>query len=148
MSVKLLTRMDCHSAFGQPIVINLPHIKQDIPIVIVFRALGCVTDQDILQHIAMDSNDDELMKWFVPSLQKAINIQDQNAALNFIGSRVVRPGVTREERIEYAREMLRKELLPHVSVSDFYEMKKCYFLGYLINRLFLVSMARRDVDSQ
>ena len=50
-------------------------------------------------------------------------------ALNFIGSRGARPGVTKEKRIKYAREILQKEMLPHVGVSDFCETKKAYFLG-------------------
>ena len=56
-------------------------------------------------------------------------MQEQNVALNFIGARGARPGVTKEKRIKYAREILQKEMLPHVGVSDFCETKKAYFLG-------------------
>ena len=31
--------------------------------------------------------------------------------------------------IKYAREILQKETLPHVGVSDFCETRKAYFLG-------------------
>ena len=64
-----------------------------------------------------------------PSLNEAFVIQEQNVALNFIGSRGARPGVTKEKRIKYAREILQKEMLPHVGVSDFCETKKAYFLA-------------------
>ena len=64
-----------------------------------------------------------------PSLDEAFVIQEQNVALNFIGSRGARPGVTKEKRIKYAKEILQKEMLPHVGVSDFCETKKAYFLG-------------------
>ena len=50
-------------------------------------------------------------------------------ALNFIGTRGAKPGVTRERRIKYAREILQKEVLPHVGISAFCETKKAYFLG-------------------
>ena len=66
-----------------------------------------------------------------PSLDEAFVIQEQNVALNFIGSRGARPGVTKEKRIKYAREILQKEMLPHVGVSDFCETKKAYFLGFI-----------------
>ena len=49
--------------------------------------------------------------------------------MNFIGARGARPGVTKERRIKYAKEILQKEMLPHVGVSDFCETKKAYFLG-------------------
>ena len=52
-------------------------------------------------------------------------------ALNFIGSRGARQGVTREKRIKYAREILQKEMLPHIGISDFCETRKAYFLGWV-----------------
>ena len=50
-------------------------------------------------------------------------------ALNFIGVRGAKPGVAREKRIHYAKDILQKELLPHVGISSFCETKKAYFLG-------------------
>ena len=64
-----------------------------------------------------------------PSLDEAFVIQEQNVALNFIGVRGAKPGVTRERRIRYAKDILQKELLPHVGISSFCETKKAYFLG-------------------
>ena len=45
------------SAIGQRIVATLPYIKQEVPIIIVFRALGFVSDRDILEHIIYDFED-------------------------------------------------------------------------------------------
>ena len=50
--------------------------------------------------------------------------QEQNVALNFIGTRVAKPGVSKEQRIKYAKEILQKELLPHIGVSEHCETKK------------------------
>lgn len=50
------------SAIGQRIVATLPYIRQEIPIMIVFRALGFVSDSDILEHIIYDFNDIEMME--------------------------------------------------------------------------------------
>ena len=47
---------------GQRIVGILPYIKQEIPVMIVFRALGFVADRDILEHIIYDFDDPELME--------------------------------------------------------------------------------------
>lgn len=52
-------------------------------------------------------------------------------ALNFIGVRGAKPGVAREKRIHYAKDILQKELLPHVGISSFCETKKAYFLGWV-----------------
>lgn len=145
------------SAIGRRIVATLPYIRQEVPIMIVFRALGFVSDRDILEHIIYDFDDMEMMEAvsrqcpsgmlsvvfvsFVyclllcvclqlkPSLDEAFVIQEQNVALNFIGVRGAKPGVTREKRIKYAKDILQKELLPHVGISSFCETKKAYFLG-------------------
>lgn len=50
------------SAIGQRIIAILPYIKQEIPIMIVFRALGFVADRDILEHIIYDFDDPEMME--------------------------------------------------------------------------------------
>ena len=75
-----------------------------------------------------------------PSLDEAFVIQEQNVALNFIGARGAKPGVTKEKRIKYAKEILQKEMLPHVGVSDFCETKKAYFLG-LVHKTFLLHLS-------
>lgn len=42
---------------GHQIRTTLPYIRVDIPIVIVFRALGFIADKDILELIVYDFND-------------------------------------------------------------------------------------------
>ena len=132
----------------QLIVAILPYIKEEIPIIVVFRALGFESDRDILEHVVYDFEDQEMMERIKPSLDEAFVIQDRNVALSFIGTRGARPGVTKERRIKYAKEILQKEMLPHVGISDYCESKKAYFLGYMVHRLLLASMGRRELDDR
>ncbi len=136
------------SAIGQRVVAILPYIKKEIPIMIVFRALGFVADADILDHVIYDFEDAELTEMVRASFDEAYFIQEQSVALNFIGSRGARPGVVREKRIKYAKEILQKEMLPHVGVSDFCETRKAYFLGYMVHRLLLAALGRRELDDR
>lgn len=115
---------------------------------IVFRALGFVADRDILEHIIYDFDDPEMMEMVKPSLDEAFSIQEQDVALNFIGTRGARPGVVKDRRIKYAREILQKEMLPHVGISYFCETKKAYFLGYMVHRLLSASLGRRELDDR
>lgn len=136
------------TAMGQRIIAILPYIKQEIPVLIVFRALGFVSDRDILEHIIYDFEDPEMMELVKPSLDEAFVIQEQSVALNFIGARGARPGVTKEQRIKYAKEILQKEMLPHVGVSGHCETKKAYFVGYMVHRLLLAVLGRRELDDR
>jgi DNA-directed RNA polymerase II subunit RPB2 len=53
-------------------------VKQEIPVVIVFRALGCEDDRAILEHILYDFDDMEMMELLKPSLEKAMVIQKRD----------------------------------------------------------------------
>lgn len=43
--------------------------------VVIFRALGYITDKQILEHVVYDLTDDEMMERFRPSLEEAFVIQ-------------------------------------------------------------------------
>jgi len=70
---------------GQYIRATLPYIRTEIPIIIVFRALGFVADKDILEHICYDFSDTQMMELLRPSLEEAFVIQNQQVGYaNFI----------------------------------------------------------------
>ncbi|KAF6134306.1 hypothetical protein GIB67_035667 [Kingdonia uniflora] len=58
-----------------------------------------------------------------------------DVALDYIGKRGSTVGVTKEKRIKYAKEILQREMLPHVGVGEYCETKKAYYFGYIIHRL-------------
>ena len=68
---------------GNQIRTTLPYIRTDIPVVVVFRALGYVADRDIIEHVVYDLTDGEMMDLFRPSLEEAFVIQRQDVALRF-----------------------------------------------------------------
>uniref|UniRef100_A0ACD6AQB5 Uncharacterized protein n=1 Tax=Avena sativa TaxID=4498 RepID=A0ACD6AQB5_AVESA len=48
----------------------------------------------------------------------------------------------------YAKEILQKEMLPHVGVGEFCETKKAYYFGYIIHRLLMCALGRRAEDDR
>ena len=69
---------------GQYIRATLPYIRADIPIIIVFRALGFVADKDILEHICYDFSDTQMMELLRPSLEEAFVIQNQQVLIQLL----------------------------------------------------------------
>ncbi|MCJ1308914.1 DNA-dependent RNA polymerase II [Agyrium rufum] len=134
--------------FGQTIKSTLPYIKSEIPIVIVFRALGVVSDEDILNHICYDRNDTQMLEMLKPCIEEAFVIQDREIALDFIGKRGNSQGITRDKRIKYARDIMQKELLPHISQTEGSETRKAFFLGYMIHKMLQCALGRREVDDR
>ena len=99
---------------------TIPYIKSDIPVVILFRAMGFVADRDIISHICYDSSDVRMMELLKPSLEESVEISSQEHALDYIGRRGNSVGASQELRILYAKDILQKEMLPHISVSPEY----------------------------
>lgn len=133
---------------GNQIRSTLPYIRTDIPVVIIFRALGYVADRDIIEHVVYDLTDGEMMDLFRPSLEEAFVIQRQDLALDFIGRRGSARDVTKDDRIRYAAGILQKEVLPHVGTEEHCETKKGFFLGYAVHKLLSCRLGRSGEDDR
>ncbi|PPQ67130.1 hypothetical protein CVT25_005731, partial [Psilocybe cyanescens] len=145
--VKMFHRNQDRS-LGNVMKATIPYIKVDIPIWVVFRALGVISDRDILEHICYDMQDSQMLEMLKPCIDDGFVIQDREVALDFIGNRGTTTGLSRERRIRYAQEILQKEMLPHVSMGEGSESKKAYFFGYMIHRLLLAALERRELDDR
>ena len=62
MHVRLLNPGQIKGVTGACIHCTVPYIRDPVPIVIVFRALGFVADREILEHIVCDFSDPTLME--------------------------------------------------------------------------------------
>lgn len=100
LMIKMLSKGEGKHA-GQPIRASLPYIRGDVPIVVVFRAMGILSDKDILEHICFDLNDFQMLELLKPSIEEAFPIQDMSVALDYIGRRGNAIAVSKEKRIKY-----------------------------------------------
>jgi len=85
--------------FGQCIVATIPHIREPVPIAILFRALGCVSDKSILNKVCYDPEDAEMSEALRPSLEEAMTVMTEEEALDYIARRGSAANYTRERRI-------------------------------------------------
>ena len=150
LSLKLFSRGDtAKGGFGPTIRSTLPYVRADIPIVVVFRALGVVSDEDILNHVCYDRNDTPMVEMLKPCIEEGFVIQDREVALDFIAKRgSSQSSMNHERRVRYAREIMQKEMLPHISQSEGSETRKAFFLGYMVHKLLQCALGRRDPDDR
>ncbi|ELA46495.1 hypothetical protein VCUG_02039 [Vavraia culicis subsp. floridensis] len=127
---------------------TLPGVRQDIPVIVIYRALGFVSDKEIMEHLIYDPNDKEMLQVIRPSIEEAFVIQDQNVALDYIGKRSAPAGSPREKRIQFAKDILTREFLPHIGDKQFCETRKAFFFGYMIQRLLNCAMKRVTPDDR
>eukprot|EP01147_Barroeca_monosierra_P008740 gene8741-1123_t len=144
-----LIKMVRSARTGPVLHATLPYVRQDVPVAIVFRALGFASDRAILDHIVYDLKDVEMIEMLKPSLDEAFVISTTDRALDWIGNRAAQSaGVSRERRINYAKELLQKEFLPHIGIGQHCETKKAYFLGYMVYRTLQAALQRRELDDR
>ena len=113
------------------IVVNIPNVRKPVPLFIVFRALGIISDKKIITTCLLDIEKHEnLVDLFTPSVHDSGGILTQRTALKYIAS------LTKGKTISHAQEILADYFLPHVGETNFID--KAYYLGYITHRLLSV----------
>ena len=62
-------------------------MKEDIPVIVLFRALGCISDKEIIYHIIDNDgsqSDIEMCKMLRPSLEEGAVVQTEAEAIQYI----------------------------------------------------------------
>ena len=75
-------------------LVYIPTFKREIPLVVLFRALGVVTDKDILEHIVYDTSHKEslaICKILEPSLRSYSKIHSKSQAFDYIRNCCIAP---------------------------------------------------------
>jgi DNA-directed RNA polymerase II subunit RPB2 len=131
MSVKLMAPTKRYT--NRNIVVSIPNVRAPIPLFILFRALGVLSDKDIISMCVLDLDKyDFMLDLFVPSVHDAGPIMQQHMALEYIGQ------LTKFHNEKYALEILTDYFLPHVGETNY--MEKAYYLGYMVFRLLCASI--------
>ena len=117
---------------NQHIVVNVPNVRKPVPLFVLFRALGIVTDKAIIEMCLLDLDKYEhMIDVFAPSVHDAGSMMTQALAIEYIAS------LTKGKRTEHALEILSDYFLPHIGETNYTE--KAHYLGYMVFRLLSVS---------
>ena len=139
--------------FGHCIYVQIPRIKQPIPLFILFRALGIISDEEICSYILLDVNNSEVKKMLYGlkgSIIDANKILTQEKAIQYVTSNVIytpinmTPEAGKAKKEEFARDVLNNDLFPHCKSKK----QKIYFLGYMANLLLKTSFGWRECDDR
>jgi len=75
------------SGYGQTIDATIPMIREPIPIIILFRALGVTNDLEIFKRVNPNKNKEEISEILKPSIEESLDIISQEQALDYIAKR-------------------------------------------------------------
>jgi DNA-directed RNA polymerase II subunit RPB2 len=113
------------------LVVNIPNVKAPVPLFILFRALGIISDKDIISFCILDLDKyGYMIDLFAPSIHDSGGFYTQSSCLNFIGL------LTKGKSNSHAQEILVDYLLPHIGKQNFIE--KAYYLGYMVFRILCI----------
>ena len=121
------------SLTNNQIVVNIPNVRKPVPLFIVMRALGIISDKEIITACLLDLDKysdyvDELR----PCVHDAGNIFTQQAALKYMAQ------FTKGKTITQIHNILMNLFLPHIGELNY--KRKALFLGYIVFRLLKVKL--------
>ena len=126
---------------------TLPRIKAEVPLFVLFRALGVESDKDIIELImGKDSSDYDMI--FQECIMEAADVRSKEAAQEYLQKHIGSGGGIREQlsastistvkapKERMIHEILAEELLPHIGGAEMTFEKAC----------FLAAMTKKVLD--
>jgi len=107
------------------IVAKIPGSPVDIPVIVLMRALGLETNQEISSFV---SSVQEIHDQLEGSFEKAGDVTSPKDAVSYISKRIA-PGMLEEFQIKRAETLLDWGLLPHLGKHPENRKEKAQFLG-------------------
>ena len=142
-----------NTGYGNNIYIQIPRMKNPIPIFIVFRAFEIISDKDICNYICLnidDENEKSILKFLQASIVESNNILTKDDAINYITSQVMYTPLNMDydrglkKKKEFAIEVLNNDLFPHCHTDE----QKIYYLGYMTRKLIKYAVNNYEQDDR
>jgi DNA-directed RNA polymerase II subunit RPB2 len=163
MIIKIFEPLKKEFGFDFVIRVLLPYCKKEIPLFVLFRALGIESESKMIEFCCSASVDKDHIL-FNSCFDDAAHITKIDQALEYIALRGQTVSNTRESRIDWARNLVTNEILPHLQTtvelaqarsqgrdqldSSVNRDKKCNFIGYMVSRLIMVYDGKRNTDDR
>jgi len=126
---------------------TMPRVKTDIPLWILFRALGFQKDKEICDLIIGQESDGTFDTLLTESIQEAMDVRTQETALAWLSTHVSSwsSRTTKQMRIE---DILSLELFPHIGLTPAFNYDKGCFLAHMTRKVMWVASARMPNDDR
>ena len=142
-----------NNGFGFPISIQIPRIKIPIPIFIVFRALGIISDKDICDKILLNvehSMNKDMLKYLQGSIIEANNYLTYDECIKYITTHAMYTPINMDKetgsrkKMEFTMDIINNDLFPHCKTKS----KKIYFMGYMTSKLIMCALDINKCDDR
>ena len=122
------------------IVVNVPNVRKPVPLFILMRALGILSDKAIIACCLLDLDKyANYIDLFIPSIHDAGRIFTQDIAIKYIAS------FTKGKTVPHVLEILMNYLLPHIGELNFRD-KACFIGNMVLNLLKVFTKEQKPTD--
>jgi DNA-directed RNA polymerase II subunit RPB2 len=150
LEVRLTSKFN---GLGYPLTVCVPRFREDIPLMVMFRALGLEADEDIARLIVND--DESLVEMLAASFKECsdIKVYTREDAIEYL-THHLQYGTTNDDKKAYVRSILESEYLPHVkfggdtSSLETQEARKCILTSWMVRRLLLTEKGMISIDDR
>ncbi len=125
---------------------TIPRIKTDIPIFILFRALGVLADKTICDLILGTEDDSTYDPIMSESILEASSINKREEALAWLGEHTNTWSVKAQKQSN-VEDILAEELFPHIGGHEMAYEKAC-FLAHMTRKVLWTSSKRIPTDDR
>lgn len=141
------------NGYGYPLICCFPRFREDIPLMVVFRAIGIESDADVWSLVQTPGAGAGAS--LIASFKEAgeLNIYSRSDAINYL-SHHLQYATTLDDKLSYVKGLLETELLPHVrfggdtSSKETLETRKCVIIARMVSRLLAVVEGIVPVDDR
>jgi DNA-directed RNA polymerase II subunit RPB2 len=119
--------------------VSIPHLKTEIPLFIVFKALGCLSDKEICYNIINNNNsnlDKEILSLLKPSIIEASSIITQTDAIQYMSKYINSSNSNMNNTEEVKFNYIKNTVLEHIIFHESVYSNKLLYLGYMTLKLF------------
>jgi DNA-directed RNA polymerase beta subunit len=133
---------------GRSIRLNTSFIRTEIPVFVMFRALGIISDKEIIEHIVydMDNKDNNrIISQLMACCEDASDIHTQEQAEEVLIKIMTGVNRTTTNSLKILRDNIANDFLPHVGKNY---RRKALYLGYMICKMIRIYLEYDSYDNR
>jgi DNA-directed RNA polymerase II subunit RPB2 len=142
------------NGFGAPLLACVPRFREDVPVMVYFRALGIRSDAEVAR-LVWGSLEDPHVDLLGASFRDCaeLGVFSQEDAISFLTNNL-QYGTTQEDKHAYVRQLLTTEYLPHVKFAgeavplSVHNSRKALLTASMIRRLLLTDQGQIALDDR
>jgi DNA-directed RNA polymerase beta subunit len=132
---------------GRIIRLNTSFLRTEVPVFVLFRALGILSDKEIIQHIVHDLDNDKnqrIINELMACCEDACDINTQEQAENVLIKIMIGSNKNADNRA-LLHHNIEHDFLPHVGKSY---RRKALYLGYMIRKMIRIYLGYDTYDNR